>query len=525
MLIEIRDLTYTYPEETTPALAQLNLEIDAGQLVLLQGNSGSGKSTLIGSINGLVPHFYGGRFAGHVIVDGMDTRHAHPGELASRVGTVFQEPESRFVTSSVLEEIVFGLEATGLGAAEMRRRVDDITQRLNLGALLNRPLDKLSGGEQQRVALAVAMGRQPKVLLLDEPTSQLDRPTAAAVLAWLAELHESLGLTTLVAEHRLEGLIGMASRRLTLSKGRLAEPRADSLSLDGEILVDRPAPRTGGQLAGDDGKGSMPSPAPNRSSRLSDQGLPSRLSVKGLEAGYEHHSVLTDVCLDVYPGEIVALVGRNGSGKTTLLRSLMGLLPLRAGEVWLDGARVDGHRVAEVARRVAYVPQWPGTLLFADSVRDELTLTLRHHGLAKNPPLLPEDLLSELNLDRVAAHYPRDLSAGERQRAAIAAVIVTKPALLLLDEPTLGMDATVQESLGGLLHRLRKDGMSVLIATHDQSFACRFSDRVVALEAGRITHEDSLAENPAPSLREQPAKWPLQAQQGAQPRPARRPHA
>jgi len=522
MMIEIHNLTYTYPEEITPALDQVRLEIDAGQLVVLEGNSGSGKSTLLGSINGLVPHFYGGRFAGQVKVEGLDTRYAHPGELASRVGTVFQEPESRFITGSVLEEIVFGLEATGLEAAEMRRRVADIAQRLNLVELMHRPLGKLSGGEQQRVALAVAMGRQPKVLLLDEPTSQLDQPTAEAVLSWLIELHDSLGLTTLVAEHRLEGLGKLASRRLILSNGRLTEQRAAFPSAGGEPLGQSPGRRPGGLLAGCDGKGRMLSPVPDLSFRLNYQGSPPRLSVKGLAAGYDLRPVLSDVCLDVHPGEIVALVGRNGSGKTTLLRSLMGLLPPRTGEVWLDGVRIDGRKVAEVARRMAYVPQWPGTLLFADSVRDELTLTLRHHGLDQNPPLLPEELLSELGLDKVAGRYPRDLSAGERQRAAIAAVIVTKPDLLLLDEPTLGMDASTQESLGGLLHRLRKDGMSVLIATHDQSFAHRFSDRVAGLEGGRIIGEVSLGESPAPFPYEQAQPMSGEA---LRPRPGRGRHA
>jgi energy-coupling factor transport system ATP-binding protein len=503
MTIAIRHLTYFYPEAVSPALDQVQLEICAGQLVVLEGGSGSGKSTLIGSINGLVPHFYGGRFAGQVTVAGMDTRRVHPGELAARVGTVFQEPESRFVTGSVLEEIVFGLEAAGLRAAEMRARVAEIAQRLNLGALMDRPLGKLSGGEQQRVALAVAMGRQPDVLLLDEPTSQLDQPSAQALLGWLADLHKAMGLTTLVAEHRLHDLHRMAPRRLVLTNGRLSE--AGSSFIPGE----RHSRESG--LAPDGGPvGEKAIASASESRRWSRQSSPAsapRLSVKGLGAGYNHRPVLRDVSLEVYPGEIVALVGRNGSGKTTFLRSLMGLLPLGTGEVWLDGSRTDGSRVVELARHVAYVPQWPGTLLFADSVRDELSLTLRHHGLIQNPPLHPEDLLTRLHLDHVADRYPRDLSSGERQRAAIAAVIVTNPALLLLDEPTLGMDSSAQQSLGDLLHRLRKEGMSVLIATHDLSFARRFSDRIAGLEDGRITLVEPLGDSPG-AHRRSPSEGP-----------------
>ncbi len=221
-MIELSHVTYSYPDSRAPALTGVNLDVEAGEMWLLAGRSGSGKSTLLGTINGLVPHFYGGRFAGRAVVADRDTRHAQPVDLAAFVGTVFQEPGSRFVTRSVGDEVAFGLEAAGYPGDEIARRVAEIVDRLALGALMDRPLDRLSGGEQQRVAIAAALGRRPSILVLDEPTSQLDGESADATIEWIVDLRREFGLTALVSEHRLARLASKVDRVAYLSEhGRM----------------------------------------------------------------------------------------------------------------------------------------------------------------------------------------------------------------------------------------------------------------------------------------------------------------
>ena len=454
-LAEVERLRYTYPGAERPALEGLDLELGGGELVLLAGPSGCGKSTLLRALNGLVPHFHGGRFGGRVRIAGLDTRRASPLQLAGLAGLVFQEPEGRFLTGSVADEIAFALEVAGLPGAQIRSRVEQVIERLGLGGLRERPLDRLSGGEQQRVAVAAALAREPALLLLDEPTSQLDAEGAAAVLEWLVELRAGLGLTALVAEHRLERLTARADR--TIALGESPEGRAVPADL-----------------------------APLEWPCAPPAGNGARLRAEDLHFAYNGRAALEGVGLELRPGEVLAVVGRNGSGKSTLLRCLIGLLRPESGAIWLEGERVEGRPAGERARRMAYVPQWPSALLFAESVRAELAVTLRNHGLQDAPPVEPEALLEALGLARLADRYPRDLSAGERQRAAIAAVTVTAPGVVLLDEPTLGIDPAAQRQIGRLLEAWRRAGVSVVLATHDHRFVAAHADSALRLEAGRV---------------------------------------
>ena len=232
-MIQIERLTYFYPEARTAALHDLCFEVAAGDFLLVAGQSATGKSTFLHAINGLVPHFYGGRFSGRVQVDGLDTRRAIPARLAARVGTVFQEPAGRFVATTVADEIAFGLELLGLPSSTIRRSVADTIERMDLGRLLDRELNELSGGEQQRVAIAAALCRQPTVLLLDEPTSQLDRQSAESVIDWLVDLRARLGVTTLISEHRLARLLPHINQMAYFVEGGrlgIAGPPEDVLS-------------------------------------------------------------------------------------------------------------------------------------------------------------------------------------------------------------------------------------------------------------------------------------------------------
>jgi energy-coupling factor transporter ATP-binding protein EcfA2 len=499
-MIDVNRLTYAYPQQAHLALQGLDLHVRRGEQIVVAGRSGSGKSTLLRALNGLVPRFYGGRFSGRVVVDGIDTRRAEPLALAGKVGYVFQEPEGRFLTTSVVDEIAFGLEMAGASGAVIRERVDDIVGRLELGALVDRPLDRLSGGEQQRVAVAAALLRRPPVLLMDEPTSQLDAQSAGSVLDWVGELRHQFGLTVLIAEHRLWRLLSGTDRLLFLDEpGRavLGEPSkalaemsfvpplvevARCLGLPIPVRADQCEQMRQRIL-------SLGDPAPAARSWSEP-----RLEAKGLVYAYNGVRALNGISIGVQVGEAVAVMGRNGSGKTTLLRSLMGLLRPQEGEVRLDGARIDDQPVSRRARRIAYVPQWPSALLFDETVRAELDLTLSNHGLLQRPPIDPEDLLCDLGLQDVAHRYPRDLSAGERQRAAMAAVLVTHPDVILLDEPTLGIDPLAQAGIGAMLSRWREEGRAVVVATHDVEFAAAYTDTALILDRGRVVASGPTAE-------------------------------
>ncbi len=494
-MIELSHLTYSYPDSRAPALTDVDLVVEAGEMWLVAGRSGAGKSTLLGTINGLVPHFYGGRFAGRAVVANRDTRHVQPVDLAAVVGTVFQEPGSRFVTRSVGDEIAFGLEAAGYPGDEIAHRVDEIVERLSIGALMDRPLDRLSGGEQQRVAIAAAMGRRPSILVLDEPTSQLDGQSADATIDWIVDLRREFGLTALVSEHRLARLATKVDRVAYLGEqGRLTcagcpedvlprLPYGPALFEAARRMGSRPPFSVDTR---NDLRTRILAAAASMSGPHESSGGPPRLTAQGLTYAYNGVRALNQADIDVRPGEMVAILGRNGSGKTTLLRCLMGLLRPQAGEVRLDGQSLADRPVAETARSIAFVPQWPSASLFAESVREELAFTLRNHGMLDTPPVDPNGLLDRLDLTEVAGRYPRDLSAGERQRVALAAVLVTHPSVLFLDEPTLGMDPIAQAHLGALLESWKAEGMAVLLATHDVEFAAAHAERALVLDRGEV---------------------------------------
>jgi energy-coupling factor transport system ATP-binding protein len=497
---ETAHLTYTYPERTRPALRDLTLRLDHG-LVLLAGKSGSGKSTLLRALCGLVPHFHGGRFAGRVVVDGLDTRHARPVELAERVGLVFQEPATRFVTGTVSDEVAFGMEAAGLRGDQIRRTVEEIVERLELGPVVGRSLDRLSGGEQQRVAVAAALARGSRVLLMDEPTSQLDAQSADGVLSWIQELHRDLGLLALIAEHRLARLADSVDGILYLEESGALGAYGQASEVMAAMPYGPPLVEAARRL-----DVPLPFTPPAREalrSRLEGlAGIPPRrepagaprLAAQGLHHAYNGVPALEDAGLEMRAGEVVAILGRNGSGKTTLLRCLMGLVQPDRGEVWLEGRRIDQETVAARAREIAFVPQWPSAMLFAESVREELTLTLRNHGLETRLAAEPDRLLGDLGLAEVAGRYPRDLAAGEQQRVAVGAVLVSRPAVLLLDEPTLGLDALAQRRLGEILETQRGRGVAIAVATHDVEFAAAHADTALVLEAGRVTAVGPAAE-------------------------------
>jgi len=433
-------LTYWYPGRVQPALKDVGLAIGDG-LTMVAGPSGGGKSTLLRIFNGLVPHFHGGRIAGSAEVVGRDVIATPTRDMARHVGFVFQDPELQTVYNVVDREVAFGLENTAVPRREIAGRVEEALHAAGVADLAGRAVRTLSGGERQRVALASALAMRPDLVVLDEPTSQLDPDGAEMVLAAVTRLVLE-GRSVIISEHRLERLLRQAA---------------------GLVLVDR------GNVTTADPDGWRPSTPSPRPARIAAPGGEA-WSLEHVTVGFGGRPVLDGVDLAGRAGEVVVLSGPNGGGKTTLLRLIAGSLAPLAGNVW----RRPG--------RVAYLPQNPTVLLHRPTVRSEVSFTLERSG----EPEEPEVILGELGLLPVADQYPRDLSCGERQRAALAAVLPGSPSCVLLDEPTRGIDSSARGALAALVARLRDRGASVVMATHDDDLRNALADRVINVAGGRV---------------------------------------
>jgi energy-coupling factor transport system ATP-binding protein len=383
----------------------------------------------------------------------------------------------------------------------MRKRVEEVLDLLGIAALRHREISTLSGGERQRVAVASALALQPAILALDEPTSQLDPWGAEEVIAALARLNEDLGLTIVVAEHRLDRVVSQSDRLTLLAPGGTiaqdGRPRevlanADPASLPPLLALGRarhwtPLPLTikegRAKVREEAAAGIHPSPPLPDAPRPGGSPI---LRLDDVRAGWDHRRVLREIAIELYPGEVLALMGRNGSGKSTLLRVISGLHKPTGGRVLLRGQDTSRQHPAEIAQTVGYLPQNPSSLFFAETVADELAFTLKHQsGQTRDP----QDVLASLGLAHAANRHPRDLSGGERERAALAAVLVGAPQVLLLDEPTRGMDAARRRQLIALLRQLQSEGVAIVLATHDVELVAECANRVALLGDGRIVAE------------------------------------
>jgi len=469
----IRGVTYHYPETQQPALDAVSLTLHGG-LTAVSGSSGSGKSTLLRLLNGLVPNFHGGRINGAVTVAGLDAMRTPTARLAREVGFVFQDPETQLVRARVAAEVAFALENTALPGSRIRERVEWALDAAGIQDLHDRTTASLSGGERQRVAVAAAIALQPAVLVLDEPTSQLDPQGAAAVFAVSRRLANA-GAAVLISEHRGGGLLPLADRLAVMSAGRLAGPgpvREITTLMDDPpqlVALGRALGWAHVPLVCSDAAAVAPTlrgilvPRPRAADELAWE-------LRSCVLGHDRQAILGDVDLAGGGGEVAVLMGPNGGGKTTLLRAIAGLHRPLAGTSW----RRPG--------RVAYLPQDPAALLHRRSVQDEVDYTLRR-SRSQQPR---GALLQRLGLADLASRYPGDLSSGQRQRAALAAILAGEPRLALLDEPTRGMDAGARAALVVILREMAAGGASVVVATHDSDLAAELADRVVFVDAGGV---------------------------------------
>jgi energy-coupling factor transport system ATP-binding protein len=508
-MIRFADVTVTYPGARGPALRDVDLHVPEGELCLVVGPTGSGKSTLLKAACGLVPHFTGGLLAGEVVVAGRDTRTHPPRDLADVVGVVLQHPADGFVTDSVEEELAYGMEQLGLPPAVMRKRVEEVVDLMGLAALRHRPLGDLSGGEQQRVAIGAVLASHPRVLVLDEPTSALDPSAAEEVLSALTRLVHDLGLTVLLAEHRLERVVQYADRVVVL--------RPDGTVRHGEpadLLQDSPvAPPIVelGRLAGwsplplsvrdarrraaplRDRLTALPSPAPRPFDDDAAAGRDARplLDAVGVHVRHGRVPAVRGVDLRVPAGRTLALMGRNGAGKTSLLWALHGAGPRSAGRVLVDGVDPTRLSPADLRRRVALVPQDPQLLLYLPTVAAECAEGDRQAGA---PAGTTEALLHRLTGPVRADAHPRDLSEGQRLGLVLAVQLAARPAVLLLDEPTRGLDYAAKARLRDALAAHTADGGAVVLSSHDVEFVAECADRVAVLADGELVADGAARE-------------------------------
>ncbi len=497
-MIELRQVTYSYPDTETPVLENLSLTVEEGEFLLLIGNSGAGKSTLLRCLNGLVPHFHGGTLSGTVRVAGRDPVALGPRGMSEVVGFVLQDPESQFLVDSVEDELAFAMENHNLAPAVMRKRVEEVLDQINIAHLRHRKINTLSGGEKQRVAIGAVLTLQPQVLVLDEPTSQLDPQAAEEVLTTVQKLNADLGLTVILSEHRLERVVQYADRLVYLpgdgGSPAIGSPQEVLPQVDLEPPLARLAKSLGWTplpLTIKEGRRfarelNLPSAAERRPPGPVDRirnGHGEMMRMTNVWFSYGGHEALRGIDLSVAGGEFVALMGRNGSGKTTLLKHIVGLLHPERGKVELFGEDIRDRSVEDIARRVGYVPQNPGSLLFADTLREELDFTQRSHQLDTGGY---EGLLASLHLSHLADAYPRDLSGGERQRAAMAAILVSDPDIILLDEPTRGLDYHQKRALASFLSTKQRQGKAIVMCTHDVELVAQCAERVVILAEGQV---------------------------------------
>jgi len=505
-MIELRGVGVTYAGASRPSLRDVDLRIEEGELVLIVGPTGSGKSTLLRTLNGLVPHFSGGTLTGSVVVGGRDTRAHRPRDLADLVGFVVQDPTSAFVTDTVEDEIAYGMETLGVEPTAMRRRLEETLDIMGLAELRDRSLRELFGGQQQRVSIAAVLAAGPRVLVLDEPTSALDPVAAEEVLSALHRLVHDLGYTVVLAEHRLERVVQHADRIVLVRDGVVSAPLdpAEAMALSPvhppivELgrrmgwsplpLTIRDARRRAGslraRLAALDGTPAASAPVKDAASR-------SLVSVNRLVVRRGTVEALSKVTLGVSAGSVTAVMGRNGAGKSTLLAAMAGQLAATSGEVSVAGSSPRRLAPHDRVRVVGLVPQDSNLLLYADSVAAECRAADRDFAAADGTT---RALLARIAGEVDGDQHPRDLSEGQRLALALAIILAGRPQVVLLDEPTRGLDYPAKRRLVGILRDLAAEGHAVIVATHDVELVAEVAQRVIVLAEGEVVVDGPIHE-------------------------------
>jgi len=439
--IKLEDVSYKYPNSRKNTLKDFNLNVKEGEFILIKGPSGSGKTTLLKCISGLIPHYSGGTIKGSITVEGLNPRKKSVEEISQKVGSLFQDPENQIIATTVESEIAFGLENQRKTPEEITSKINQITKKLSIEHLLTRKTSELSSGEKQKTVLASILAMNPPIILLDEPCSQLDPKSSQNLIKILKKLNKENNTTILLVEHDFPN--EKAEKTINLGEEETKPQYETKKTIEPET---QPI-----------------------------------IKITNLNFQYNGRRILKNISLEVKQGEFISIIGPNGCGKTTLLKHLNGLLKQTGGEIQVDSINVSKTLVEDMAHRIGFLSQNPNDYLFCDTVEEEIKFSLKNLGLTGDV----DSTLKEFNLSEHKQNYPRDLSGGERQRVALASILIAQPKIIVLDEPTRGVDTKSKNNLLEILQRLRSQGKTILLATHDMNLASH-SDRTITLNKGRI---------------------------------------
>ncbi|MBM7605896.1 energy-coupling factor transport system ATP-binding protein [Metabacillus crassostreae] len=503
--LETKNLSFAYPEEKIKVLNDVSFSVEQGDFVVLCGPSGSGKSTLLRLLKQeLAPH---GEKEGDIFLENKPLLDIPPAQVVKDIGMVFQDPENQIVMDRVLEELIFGMENFGTSTEEMRKKVAEIVHFFGIEGLLNRKTHELSGGQKQLVNLASVLLLEPKLLLLDEPTSQLDPVAAREFIGMLQTMNEEFGITVIIAEHRLEELFAIADKALVLDNGGILSydtPRhvIDFLSeyKDHAMYHYLPSPArlyleySPSKVNGDiplsvkEGKNWLKNVAitPREGILKENHHAPKKeiMNIKEVDFQYSKDStkILNDLSLSIFEGEWLSIVGANGTGKSTLLKVIAGLEKPQRGSIFYKAKKFK----KQLPKEIGYLPQNPKLFFIHDTIGAELRYLEQLHQIGNGETRI-EELLKIFNLKELVHRHPYDVSGGEMQKAALAGVLLPNPKLLLIDEPTKGLDPEAKLKLGKLLQALQQKGLTIVMVTHDIEFAAHYSTRCAMMFQGTIT--------------------------------------
>ncbi len=519
-MIDIQNLSYTYPNMSEPTLRGIDLHIDDGEFVLLLGASGSGKSTLIQCLNGLVPKITGGNLEGEIVINGKDVRKYKVHQMASDVGIIFQNPDTQLFSLTVGKDVAFGPENVGMPKEEILRRMDRAMHIVGIDDMRNRFIFTLSGGEKQRVAIAGTLAMEPQVMVLDEPTSDLDPVGTGEVLSIVRRLNQEKDITIILIEHKIDEVVHLADRVVVMDQGKIImDDTPDKIFNNGhdqlksigialpqlseivhvmkngsgdfegdlstyssyktilarlcQLLRDKPANIARFRTAHTPPNRTAPKP---------------KIEIKNLRHIFEDGKVgLDGINLVIPEGDFVALIGHNGAGKTTLINHLIGFLKPANGTIFIDGRDISDMRVATLAQSVGYLFQNPDNQIFTDSVTQELKFGLENIKLRGT--VIEERVnraISMMELEEFRDRHPHSLSRGQRQRLAVASILAMEPDIIVLDEPTTGQDwGHVNKFLQQIRH-LNELGKTIILITHDMNLVAGYARRTVVMDKGKI---------------------------------------
>jgi len=475
-MIELKNVSYIYPHTAQAALRNLSFSLPKGAFVMVTGPSGSGKTTLCLAAAGILHHEYGGKKEGQVIIGGRDVAsYTGLSEVAGTIGMVFDDAEAQMIFTTVEEEILSALEHRGLSPAEIEDRLDSVMAKTRLSELKDRSPHNLSGGQKQRVALAATLALGNEVIILDEPTSELDEQATRRIAAILSDL-KAEGKTILLVEHKFSRFREMIDTLVVMENGRIRASGNPQTVLDDPSVRSIVIPDFSGiKKPGAHVYNSLPASRP-------------AISTSDLRYSYDDIPALDGINLEIHAGEFVAIVGENGSGKTTLVKQFNNLLTPTSGTVRILGRDTRECTITDLARHVGLVFQNPDHMFFADTVREEVAFGLENFGIPDKENII-DMVLANAGLHPMRDLYPRWLSRGERQRLAIACVVAMQPSIIVLDEPTTGLDGNEARQVMEMVKDFQLKGHTIIVITHDRDIAVHCSDRIIGMERGRIVSD------------------------------------